>query len=499
MEDSSLKEVVTLLESFGSDIPWSSVISSDQHVKNYWSQRDRLKVINGSLYRMWTSVDGLVQRWVLIVPHGLRVQLMRLAHTGSTGGHLGIRRTQKQVQRRAYWSGWAGDVARFCRQCEECARYHRGAPCRQGELQPTLVGEPLERMAVDLCGPFPKSRSGYVYILTIVDMFTKWAEAVPLRNKEAVTVARALVNEVFHRVGIPVQLLSDRGMEFESHLTHELCRILGIDKIRTTAYKPSSNGGIERLHRTLNSMMGKVVAENQRDWDERLPSIMAAYRASPHESTGYSPNFLMFGREVRAPVDLLYDAPSEERELWSSPDAFVEHRLELMRKSYALVREHLGKSAERMKQHYDMRVRPKVFEVGQWVWMYYPRRYVGKTPKWQRLYTGPFLIIKMMGAVNAVIQKSRRAAPIVVHIDKLKPVLGSTPQSWLGIAENTELPEPEFPLNLPLPVEIEPPQSVSDGDEMADDERRPRRHVGRPKKLDDFVCNVISDADLVRD
>src|SRR5206468_2916603 len=147
---------------------------------------------------------------------------------------------------------------------------------------------------------------------TAIDAFTKFPEAVPLRNKEATTVARALFDVVISRYGIPLQLLSDRGTEFENGLLLELCRLLGMDKIRTIAYKPSTNGAIERFHRTLNAMLAKVINESQRDWDSKLPAVMAAYRAASHEATGFSPDFLMFGRENRAPLDIIYGGPPRE-------------------------------------------------------------------------------------------------------------------------------------------------------------------------------------------
>ena len=84
-----------------------------------------------------------------------------------------------------------------------------------------------------------------------------------------------------------------------------VCKLMGTDKIRTSPYKASTNGVVERLHRTLNAMLGRVVSESQKDWDERVPVVMAAYRAIRHEATGYSPHFLMFGREVGAPIDIL--------------------------------------------------------------------------------------------------------------------------------------------------------------------------------------------------
>ena len=91
----------------------------------------------------------------------------------------------------------------------------------------------------------------------------------------------------------------------------EVCRLFGIEKLRTTLYKPSTNH-VERFHRTMNSVLAKTVSESQKDWDLRLPFVMSAYRASRHESTGYTPNFLVFGRENRAPPDIIFGSPKEE-------------------------------------------------------------------------------------------------------------------------------------------------------------------------------------------
>ena len=117
---------------------------------------------------------------------------------------------------------------------------------------------------------------------------------------------------VFSKFGAPLQLLTDRGSEFESELFRELMCWMEIDKLRTTAYRPSCNGVVERFHRTLNSMLGKAVSESQRDWDERLPLVLAAYRATPYEATGMSPNKLFLGHEVRMPIDLVMGLPPEE-------------------------------------------------------------------------------------------------------------------------------------------------------------------------------------------
>ena len=205
----------------------------------------------------------------------------------------------------------------------------------------------------------------------------------------------------------------------------------GTDKIRTTAFKPSTNGAVERFHRTLNSMLGKVVSQSQRDWDSHLPYVMAAYRSSVHGSTGFTPNKLFLGRENRAPLDLVMGIPAEGSSGSATIDDFVANQQEMDERSYQQVREHLHTNAERRKVAYDTRVRPQEFDVGTWVWYHYPRRYQRRSPKWQRNFTGPYLIVRKIPPVNYVLQKSRSSKAFVVHADKLRRCHGETPTSWI--------------------------------------------------------------------
>jgi len=173
---------------------------------------------------------------------------------------------------------------------------------------------------MDITGRHPKSARGNEYIITVIDLFTKWAEAYPVRVHTAHIVAKALIDNWIVRFGAPKRLLTDQGREFESELFQQMCIMMEIDKVRTSSYKPSTNGCVERFHRTLNSMLGKVVRSNQRDWDDRLSSVMAAYRAAKHGSTGFSPNYLVLGKENRMPLDIVLGEIVEEDEQQRTPD-----------------------------------------------------------------------------------------------------------------------------------------------------------------------------------
>jgi cleavage and polyadenylation specificity factor subunit 1 len=114
-----------------------------------------------------------------------------------------------------------------------------------------MVGEPFERIEIDIFGPLPLTKSGNKYILTMCDCFTKWTEAIPLADQTASTIAKEFVGNFISRFGCPLQVHSDRGSNFESQNFHGICKPLNTGKTRTTAQRPQSNGNIERFHRTF--------------------------------------------------------------------------------------------------------------------------------------------------------------------------------------------------------------------------------------------------------
>jgi len=181
-------------------------------------------------------------------------------------GHLGRSKTEEQVRLRAYWPGWISDVRSKLKRCAPCSQYHRGVAPRQFALNPFPAGEPFEAVSIDITGKHPKYSRENEFILTVVDSFSKFAEAFPLRVHTAPVVARVLATKFFPRYGTPMKILSDQGPEFESELFQELCRVMEIDKIRTTPYRPSTNSTADRFHKTLNSMLAKAITQdNQRD------------------------------------------------------------------------------------------------------------------------------------------------------------------------------------------------------------------------------------------
>lgn len=144
-------------------------------------------------------------------------------------------------------------------------------------------------------GPLPETDNGNEYIMVIGDYFTKWKEAYAIPNHTAQTEADKLTTEFICRFSTPARIHTDQGREFESFLFAELCKHLGINKSRTTPYHPQSDGMVERYNQVVQTMLAMYVDENRSDWDDHLPYVMMAYRASTHETTNVLQTSLCLG------------------------------------------------------------------------------------------------------------------------------------------------------------------------------------------------------------
>jgi hypothetical protein len=219
----------------------------------------------------------------------------------------------------------------------------------------------------------------------------------------------------------------------------------------------------------------------------------------------------MFGRENYMPIDLILGDSGDDTLHPDSADDYVHDLQGRLRDSYHLVRQHLGKAARRRKEQYDVKVKPTHFAPGDWVWYFCPRKRAGLSPKWQKWYNGPFLVVKVIDSHTFVIQKSKRSKSVVVHKDKLKLYVGETPKTWLGL-QDTELSDrpvtPAQPESTPADGERQPGSSRRRASPTTNDDidgvvslpaegTRPARARRRPRRLRDYVScvnNLICDS-----
>lgn len=256
----------------------------------------------GVLHRRTANAEQLVlpQKFITVVCESLHDDC----------GHQGYEKTLALIQERFFWPHMTVDIADWVENCGRCVRF-KSRP----ELAP-LVGvyttEPLELVCTDFL-KVDAASNGTQYILVITDHFTRYAKAIPTRNMSARTTAEALLS-FCENFGIPKRLHSDQGANFESKVIRELCSLLGMEKSRTTPFHPMGNGACERFNRTLIRMLGTLPSDKKRNWPKHIGMLVLAYNATPHDSTGFSPFYLLFGRQPRLPVDHLFNRESKSKQ-----------------------------------------------------------------------------------------------------------------------------------------------------------------------------------------
>ena len=395
---------------------------SDVSTRIYLSYWDVINLKNGVLYKSWYAPNLKSSFLQLLVPRKRVKEILEKAHDSLSGGHFGVNKTLEKIRKRFYWASCKQDVEDWCKSCEVCVA--RKGPLGKGKspLQIFNVGTPFERVQMDILGPFPITSSGNKYLLVVVDCFTKWVEAFPLRNIRAKTVAEVFVNQIVSRHGTPFEVHTDQGRNFESKLFTELMELLGIRKTRTTALHPQSDGQVERQHQTITNYLAKYISSNQKDWDRWIPMFLLAYRTSKHEATGVTPAELYFARDLRLPLDLLRGKPPEScKEDPHTAEGFVKDFQRKMEGFHASVKERLDIRSSRVKSRYDRRARHILFQEGQKVWFFNPRRVKGKAPKLQSDWEGPYFIVRKLSEVVYCIQKTPKHRRKIVHSDRLAP------------------------------------------------------------------------------
>ncbi|UYV84785.1 K02A2.6-like [Cordylochernes scorpioides] len=395
--ESDLRPVMNWLNAGTNRPAWEDVASCSPITKSYWSLWDSLEFRGGVLYRKWES------EWKMILPQSRVPSVLKELHNSPSGGHFGIAKTLGKVKERFYWAGCRASVEKWVRQCTECAS-RKGLKTRsRARLKTYNLGAPVERIAIDIMGPLPRSDKGNRYNLVAMDYFTKWPEAFPLADQEAETVAETLISQFFSRFGVPMQIHTDQGRNFESRLFAQMCKLLGSHKTRTTPLHPQSDGMVERFNRTLASQLSLFVAQNQRDWDSQLPILLMAYRSSVHETTGYSPAKMLFGRELKLPCDLIFGCPNS---IGEGSNEFVDRLHSRLEKVHRWAREKLEIASEAMKVRYDTHACGNDLQEGGLVWLYNPKRKKGLSPKLQKSWEGLFRIVKKLNDVVFRIQRS---------------------------------------------------------------------------------------------
>lgn len=323
-------------------------------------QWHKLAVIEGILYRVSHDLITRKKRHQYIVPLSLRADALSGCH--DEAGHQGQDRTVSLMKQRFYWSTMERDVRDYVRHCTRCVMAKTSEPDGCAPLESIKTTAPLELVCIDFWTA-EDSKNRPVDVLVVTDHFTRLAHAFYCPDQTAKSVARKLWDNFFCFYGFPERIHSDQGANFESELIAALLKMSGVKKSHTTAYHPMGNGSAERFNRTLGNMIRTLSPRTKQAWPQMLHTLTFMYNSTAHETTGFPPFYLMFGRVPRLPVDVLFKSVLRDDGEVSLPQYVKELKRDLQ-EAMELAERHATKEQKRQADNYNKRVRGVQIEQG---------------------------------------------------------------------------------------------------------------------------------------
>ena len=299
---------------------------------------------------------------------------MKAYHDGPCGGNFADKRTTHKILRMGYyWTSLFKDAKKYVRACNICQRM--GQPNHRDEmpLNPQVILEPFERWALDFEGPINPPSNQRVCILVCTDYMTKWVEAKELIKANEESVLTFLFEEIFVRFGVPRELLIDGGPPFNSHGFKATLQKYHINHKMTTPYHPQANCQVESTNKVIEAILTKTVKENRKDWSQRLPEALWAYRTTWRNTTGFSPYELIYGKSDVFPVEFeiktLRTALAINLDLTNAQIARLQQLQELDEKRFDAIHQTTMIQQQRTRWH-DKTIKHKQFQKGNWALLY---------------------------------------------------------------------------------------------------------------------------------
>ena len=358
-------------------------------------------------------------------PHGLKMNLIHLAHDTPMSGHFSTEKTLAKLNN-WYWPEQKEDVKVYCRSCPVCLSNNPTALpiAALGKLQEAKDFN--DRVHIDLLGPLPNN-SGYKYAVVMVDAYSKFLQVAAATSKEMNEISQIFFNHWICSFGPCKQLVSDLGKEFKNQMFSLLSKQYGIHQSFTTANHPMANGMAERAVQAVLTYIRKYVQGNE--WVHLLSPLTFAHNTTVRKPTGYSPYEAVFGRKTKTPGDLNNNRPNYS----SNPLVDIHNTIQSIKGEIESTQEKFYKS---MKDSYDKRIRFNSIQEGDKVYVIRPHK-GNQFQKFQQRFEGPYSVLHKTQNNNLQLKHCVSHKPKTIHINnvKLLPFLHAFPEYSIDLKE----------------------------------------------------------------
>ena len=348
----------------------------------------------------------------LVVPRALVPVILYHIHDSPLAGHPGKDRSLRQAQRSYFWPSMRKDISRHCLLCVSCAEHRPARHFESPNLPYPIPQAPWDSLSIDVL-KLPLTEKGHQYLLVCVDSFSRFSILVPLKDKSAQSIARALINEVICRYATPRVLLSDNGTEFNNTILKAVCDSFHVKKCNIIPYSPQANGKVERANRRILDIL-RFITSSISAWDEHIPLVACSLNTAIHSSINESPHFVLFGNDKRLPHELLSTAP---RPLYCFED-YVTSTLNAFQRIHTSVRDHLSESQVSMLEKQHLRATTHEIGVGDIVF----HRVHDRHSKLDPLFHGPHRVTEILHGHKVRILELQAGKESIIHRDHLKRV-----------------------------------------------------------------------------
>ena len=452
MQDPAISQIIQAIQTKTLDtIKYNPNMSSE--LKAFLRIRKQFKLKHGVLYRKTQVHDKA--RLQLVLPPSYRSKAMVGCH--DLVGHLGQDRVLELLRDRFFWPGMHMDVASYINSCPRCIR--RKTQPDTAPLHNIEATQPLELVHLDYLQIEP-SKGNIENVLIVTDHFTRYAQAYPSKTQTALATAKLLWNNFIIHYGFPNKIISDQGRNFESELLANLCEVAGVQKLRTTPYHPQTNGQCERFNSTLLNMLGTLTPEQKKDWKTYVPAMVHAYNCTRNTATGYSPYYLLFGREPRLPIDVEFGLKRGNQQNPPSKSTYVTQLRRRLRYAHKKAKQVADKQQARHKELYDRRCRGAALDIGDLV-LVKKTAWKGKHKIQDRWESDEYQVIEQPtpGIPVYKVKCIAGGRSRVLHCNLLLPLQGRLRQSEGQVGIDTPDPEEEEEEDSRLPGAPQAPQA----------------------------------------